>query len=82
MLFTSQLFTIFRLNGEEESLLPPGSKISSTQRRPDIRSDLYRQTGREKRRKYNLSPEIERAMVGVKFIADHLKDEDSDEQVG
>ena len=27
-------------------------------------------------------PEIERAMEGVKFIADHLKDDDREEQVG
>ena len=80
-----------RLNGEGEKLLPPGSRTPCSLRLPgssDIRSELYsgqseRQTGRgrEKRRNYVLSPEIEKAMVGVKFIADHLKDEDADEQV-
>ena len=28
------------------------------------------------------SPELVRAMEGVRFIAEHLKDEDDDEQVG
>lgn len=66
-------------NAETEQLLTgPGCSDESS-----AVADTFRSQVRQSLRKRTpYPPELTRAMEGVKFIADHMKEEDKEEQVG
>lgn len=66
------------------SLTYPTSGMTDTLRSDvmsSLRSDYWSPKTQRKKATLKYPPEIEKALDAVKFIADHLRDEDKDEQV-
>lgn len=78
----SVLFVLFGSKGHEmESLLTTAGGGSPQRRAGRERDAINSQSRSPIRRRKEYSPDLLRAIEGVRFIADHLKEEDKDDQV-